>query len=391
MDRLSDRALFEAAAQLLDSDSDDMECSDSPWSDSDDEFDTVCISVACALVREDANRVPGYEHVVSRYNEQEFKRLFRLSRETFDCLSSRFSASAYYPSAVQGRQQISAQKTCLIALVYLGSQVSMYAIADKFNVTESSVHACVTRVVHFLHAISAVVISWPSSVEEVTRIKAGFLAKSGGKGPRNAIGCIDGSHIEIPTPSELAQSYFNRKKWPSIILQGICDDRNKFRNVFIGFPCSAHDARVLRESPFFERAAVECGENYILGDSAYPLLPWLMTPFRDNECTFPTWKRNFNRRHSQQRVAIENAFGLLKQRFRRLYFVDARTVEQSCFIVMAACVLHNFCNDERDFLQELTSLRRDDDVGNDASEGDFDWNQPGYAQALRDFIAKEQC
>lgn len=46
-------------------------------------------------------------------------------------------------------------------------------------------------------------------------------------------------------------------------------------------------------------------------------------------------------------MAIENAFSLLKQRFRRLYFVDARTVEQSCCIVMAACVLHNFCNDDR--------------------------------------------
>lgn len=97
-------ALFDAAVQLLDSDSDDMECSDSdPCSDSDDEFDEVCILVACALVRGDANCVPGYERVVSRYNELEFKRLFRLSRETFDCLSSRFSASAYYPSAVQGR------------------------------------------------------------------------------------------------------------------------------------------------------------------------------------------------------------------------------------------------------------------------------------------------
>ncbi|KAH9381235.1 hypothetical protein HPB48_014454 [Haemaphysalis longicornis] len=186
MDRQSDAALFEAAAQLLDSDSDNMEYGD-PCSDSDDEFDNVRILVACALVREDANRVPGYEHVVSRYNEQEFKRLFRLSRETFDCLSSRFSASAYYLSAMQGRQQISAQKMCLIALVYIGSQVSMYAIGDKFDMTESSVHACVTRVIHFLHAISAEVISPPSSVEEVTRIKARFIAKSSGKGPRHAI------------------------------------------------------------------------------------------------------------------------------------------------------------------------------------------------------------
>nr|XP_050046279.1 uncharacterized protein LOC126543184 [Dermacentor andersoni] len=383
-------ALFEAAMELLDPDSDD-DFDDSDGSDSDEEFDDVCVAVACALVREDAIRVPGYEEVVNRYQEYEFKRLFRLSRETFDWVSGRFRISAFYPSAVQGRPQISAEKTSLIALVYIGSQMSMYAIADKFDVTESSVHACVSRVIYFLHAISGEVICWPSSVE-VNRIKAGFLAKSGGKGPKNAIGCIDGSHIQILTPSESAQSYFNRKKWPSIILQGICDDRNKFLNVFIGFPGSVHDARVLRESPFFECAASQCGENYILGDSAYPLMPWLMTPFRDNEGSFPSWKRNFNRRHSQQRVSIENTFGMLKQRFRRLYNVDTKSVAQSCYIVMAACVLHNLCNDERDFLLDImTSLSQEEDVGNDDSEGDFDCSLPDYSRSLREFIAKEQC
>lgn len=120
-------------------------------------------------------------------------------------------------------------------------------------------------------------------------------------------------------------------------------------------------------------------------------MPWLITPFRDNESTFPTWKKNFNKRHSQQRVSIENTFGLLKQRFRRLYFVDAKSVMQCCYIVMAACVLHNLCNDERDFLQELTSLPQEDDVGNDDGEGDFDSNLAGYSQSLREFIAKEQC
>ncbi|KAH8033414.1 hypothetical protein HPB51_012270 [Rhipicephalus microplus] len=281
--------------ELLDSSSDDDSVSGAVCSDCDDEYDDACILVACALVRDDANRVPGDE-----------------------------------------------------------------------------------------------IICWPSSAE-VTRIKNGFLAKSKGKGPRNTIGCIDGSHIGILTPSESTQSYFNRKKWPSIILQGICDDRNKLLNVFIGFPGSVHDARVLRESPFFARAIQECEDNYILGDSAYPLMPWLMTPFKDNGSSFPTWKKSFNKRHSQQRVLIENTFGLLKQRFRRLYLVDAKSVQQCCYIVMAACVLHNMCNDERDFLEELATLPQEEDVGNDESEGDFDCSLPGYSQSLREFIAKEQC
>ncbi|KAH7952417.1 hypothetical protein HPB52_022847 [Rhipicephalus sanguineus] len=69
-----------------------------------------------------------------------------------------------------------------------------------------------------------------------------------------------------------------------------------------------------------------------------------------------------------QRVATENAFGLLKQRFRRLYFVDANSVKQCCLIVMAACVLHNLCNDERDFFDELEDTTLDDEVGNDEAD-----------------------
>lgn len=89
----------------------------------------------------------------------------------------------------------------------------MYSIADKFDVTESSVLVCVNRVVKFLHAIRDEVICWRSSAE-VVHVKAGFLAKSGLKGPRNTIGCIDGCHVEILKPDQSAHSY-NRKKFPS--------------------------------------------------------------------------------------------------------------------------------------------------------------------------------
>lgn len=60
--------------------------------------------------------------------------------------------------------------------------------------------------------------------------------------------------------------------------------------------------------------------------------------------------------HSQQRVAIEVTFEILKQQFRRLYLVDAATFKQCCLIIMGACVLHNLCNEERDFFEELQEL-----------------------------------
>ncbi|KAL1486881.1 hypothetical protein MTO96_046781 [Rhipicephalus appendiculatus] len=108
--------------------------------------------------------------------------------------------------------------------------------------------------------MSEEVIAWPDQQQQ-ERIK----------GRRSTIGCVDGCHVEIHTPSESAHSYINRKKFPSLILQGICNHENRFTDVLIGFPGSAHDARVLREGPFFAEAATKCCNGYILGGLCLPV------------------------------------------------------------------------------------------------------------------------
>lgn len=57
----------------------------------------------------------------------------------------------------------------------------------------------------------------------------------------------------------------------------------KFVNVFIGWPGCSHDARCFSNSPIYE--SLENGTDphhvmVILGDSAYPLRPYLLTPYK---------------------------------------------------------------------------------------------------------------
>lgn len=54
-----------------------------------------------------------------------------------------------------------------------------------------------------------------------------------------------------------------------------------------------------------------CGNKVMLGDGAYPLLEFLLTPFRDNHHLTHKMTR-YNVVHGATRSRIEQAFGLLK-------------------------------------------------------------------------------
>lgn len=58
--------------------------------------------------------------------------------------------------------------------------------------------------------------------------------------------------MDVKPPREPErQSYMNRKLFPSMQLQAICDTKGRFLDVLVGYPGSAHDSRIVKNSSIY--------------------------------------------------------------------------------------------------------------------------------------------
>ena len=144
------------------------------------------------------------------------------------------------------------------------------------------------------------------------------------------------------------------------------DHESRFLDVTVGWPGSMSPAQVLQASGFFELCQsgqrlggswkVPKEENseelreYIVGGRAYPLLPWLMTPYGGGDAV--------------EAVAelAGRAFGGLKSTWRILDKVMWRPDKHKLpSIILVCCLLHNIMVDLGDKFQE--GFRVEDDGG----------------------------
>ncbi|XP_052788545.1 putative nuclease HARBI1 [Mya arenaria] len=225
------------------------------------------IASASAKIRDDKTRIDNYaESVMPLYSIDEFQDRFRMSRTSFDQLLAELS-----PILLNRYKQmkIGPEKQLLIFVKYVSSLHTLQAIADLFGICETTVHVIVKYVAEMIcKYLLPSEIKWPNSEPRNAEIEHGFRSLKGFPG---VIGAIDSSHIPIRTPKEHSESYINRKGFPSIILQAVCDSNLNFTDVYCGWPGSVHDARVLKNSPLFLETETDQnkkfpGNTHFIGD-----------------------------------------------------------------------------------------------------------------------------
>ena len=158
----------------------------------------------------------------------------------------------------------------------------------------------------------------------------------------------------MPPPGS-GSFYFNYKRGFSIVLLAVVDANYKFIYVDIGCNGRVSDGGVFRNSTLF--AALESNSlgiptakplpreqttlpYMLVADDAFPLKEYIQKPYSQVGLTIE--RRIFNYRLSRARRIIENAFGILANRFRIFMKPIGLAPEKVETIVLACCSLHNF-------------------------------------------------
>lgn len=243
------------------------------------------------------------------YDDAELYDRFRFRRhqllEIIDDLRQELEHTFHQQGSLSPEMQV------LVALRFYASGCFQIVAGDTLNIHKSTCSRAIHRVSAALRRRLGRWVAYPSQREaDAQKVHFFYVA-----GFPNTFACIDGTHIPIQSPNENEDDYVNRKGWHSINVQLVCDHDTKIINCVVRYPGSAHDARILTESMFYRdfESRNPPVTGYVLGDSAYPLREWLMTPFINTNNVAS--RERYNRCHSSTRQAIERCNGILKRRF----------------------------------------------------------------------------
>jgi hypothetical protein len=270
------------------------------------------------------------------FSDRIFRRMFRMSRESFEelcrliescvgeevfkseCyLTNRWDTATDAASKAMGGFLSGEMKVAMaIRLLAGGSYLDILA---SYGTGATAVYDAFHEVVGWINSTFSFPLSKALQERDKTmlqKISDGFAAFSGYVF-RGCIGAIDGIAIRIICPFfrdvKDPGNYFSRKGFYALNVQAICDSSKRFLWVSTGHQGSTHDSLAFADTKLiddFRNMAKWLRTNgfFLVGDSAYSLASWIMTPFPDVS-VIGDIKDSFNFWLSNSRIRIECSFG----------------------------------------------------------------------------------
>ncbi|KAL7544549.1 hypothetical protein ACHAWF_007926 [Thalassiosira exigua] len=183
---------------------------------------------------------------------------------------------------------------------------------------------------------------------EFSRASRGFF--------NGCIGAIDGWIVKIRKPNindnvTNPGSFFSRKGYFGLNVVAIVDRKKRVLYRVIKSRGAEHDSTAFKHSNLYKWLIdnwkwLKLRGYYFLGDSAYNLKSFLLTPYDNALHGDPEDSYNFF--HSSQRICVECAFGEIDLRWGILWRPLHFSLKWNCRIIDACMRLHNFIVDFRE-------------------------------------------
>lgn len=293
-------------------------------------------------------RLDWVQHCTS-LDDHEFTRYYRVDKPTFQHILERLRPALTTDEEMARRGSsgpISPELQLSMTLRFLAGG-SYLDIMLLHGVHRSTFFVIIWRVIDAINNTESFALCFPiDDADKLSDISKKFMSNR--KSPSAMSGCVgalDGLCIEIIRPKNVlnSRSYFNRKGFFAIPLQAMVDSEYRFTYASMTVLGSTHDSLAFLVSQLGRRiAAGELPAPYwIAADAAYAASNSILTPYSGKNLT--PQRDSFNYWLSRNRVAIEQAFGMLVMRWGVLWrplAVDVRDVPR---VVMSLLKLHNIC------------------------------------------------
>ena len=295
-----------------------------------------------------------FENGYYNWSDKKFKKSFRITRDIFEHILEEILPDLIKTPTPMKPNPITPATQLAITLYRLAHGCSLSALEDVFGWSIPANDKTFNYVCRVLvQRLYDRYVRLPETEEEWTAEIKGFTENY----EFPCVGAWDGFHVYV---SSQLKSYFSFKKRYSISNNGLVAHNKRILYAAAGAPGSTHDARLLRHTSLFKDIVsgdaipdqqLELGDFgtiplVTVGDSAFPKFAWLLKAYDDR--TNDPQQRFFNKCLRSARVVCENAYGMLKGRWRILYKkAEVRNFNLK-YVVMACIMLHNLCIERND-------------------------------------------